>query len=286
MTMKKIYCNKILIPSFVIMFFIFFDITYFVAILDNHPDTNILLITIINIIINLVGIPLISYLFIRRFSRVIILSKEKFEFIGKDESYDIKLSTIKNYMYSESINGFYTFTINQYGEYTKEINLTKGVIKKIARLTKKELIYIKNDEVKSFKQELKEKLIEFKKFIYENLVRIIVAIIGVIISVVAILLHEFVGNIYITIGSCIICYLYAVGQLFFLYLEEYTIRDKILMSIIGPLVIFSIMFIVGFLIFHKVFIVTDVLLYCTFILPAFVVVILMVLLIIAALSYA
>ena len=286
MTMKKIYCNKILIPSFVIMFFIFFDITYFVAILDNHPDTNILLITIINIIINLVGIPLISYLFIRRFSRVIILSKEKFEFIGKDESYDIKLSTIKNYMYSESINGFYTFTINQYGENTKEINLTKGVIKKIARLTKKELIYIKNDEVKSFKQELKEKLIEFKKFIYENLVRIIVAIIGVIISVVAILLHEFVGNIYITIGSCIICYLYAVGQLLFLYLEEYTIRDKILMSIIGPLVIFSIMFIVGFLIFHKVFIVTDVLLYCAFILPAFVVVILIVLLIIAALSYA
>lgn len=284
--MKKIYCDKILIPSFVIMFFIFFDITYFVAILDNHPDANILLITIINIIINLVGIPLISYLFIRRFSRVILLSKEKFEFIGKDESYDIKLSTIKNYMYSESINGFYTFTINQYGENTKEINLTKGVIKKIARLTKKEFIYIKNDEVKSFKQELKEKLIEFKKFIYENLVRIIVAIIGVIISVVAILLHEFVGNIYITIGSCIICYLYAVGQLLFLYLEEYTIRDKILTSIIGPLVIFSIMFIVGLLIFHKVFIVTDVLLYCTFILPAFVVVILMVLLIIAALSYA
>ena len=56
--MKKIYCNKILVYTFVIMFFMIFDMIYFAF---CNQSEHILFLSIINILLNLILIPVIYF---------------------------------------------------------------------------------------------------------------------------------------------------------------------------------------------------------------------------------
>lgn len=284
MKSRKIYCNKILIPFLVILFFIIFDMIYFAIAYDSN---NIMLLSMINIIINLIFIPLISYIFIRRISRVITIDSKWFTYYSKNDHFKISLISIKDFTYMKSASGFYSLGINEISAYTKEINLTKGVIKKIAKLTNKKLIYLENSNVLSFKEELLEKFKGIKKKIKEDSREIISGLIGLGISIICILLYIFIKNIYLSIGTGVICYLAAVVEMFLVYSDDYiTRKSRIIISFVAPIVFAGIFLLVCYLLFNKVFLFVDIIFYSIFLLPAFFIVFWIIILIIAALSYS
>jgi len=281
--MKKIYCNKILVYTFVIMFFMIFDMIYFAL---CYQSEHILLLSIINILLNLILIPVISFLFIRKVSRIIIISDSSFEFVNKLDGFKIPLEKIEYLSYMKSVNGFYDLSINLISGSSKSINLTKGVIKKIARLSKKRLLYLKNNGIVTLKESFTNWLNELKENIIEHRYRIICALVGVIISVIAILLKIYFNNIALIIISCVVCFIYAVIQLVVLYVNEFSIKFRIFTSIFVIIVLAAIFFGISCLLFKNVFELLDIFIYTIYILPSFVVVIILIILTMAALSYA
>ena len=281
--MKKIYCNKILVYTFVIMCFIIFDMIYFGL---CYQSEHILLLSIINILLNLILIPVISFLFIRKISRIIIISESSFEFINKNDCFKISLDKIEYLSYMKSVNGFYDLSINLISGSSKSINLTKCVIKKIARLSKKRLIYLKNKNIVTIKESFTNWVNELKENIIEHRYRIICALVGVVISIIAILLKNYFNNIALIIISCVVCFIYAVIQLVVLYINEFSIKFRIFTSIFVIVVLTAIFFGISCLLFKNVFELLDIYIYTIYILPSFVVVIILILLTMAALSYA
>lgn len=281
--MKKIYCNKILVYTFVIMFFMIFDMIYFAF---CNQSEHILFLSIINILLNLILIPVISFLFIRKVSRIIIISDSSFEFVNKLDGFKIPLEKIEYLSYMKSVNGFYDLSINLISGSSKSINLTKGVIKKIARLSKKRLLYLKNNGIVTLKESFTNWLNELKENIIEHRYRIICALVGVIISAIAILLKNYFNNIALIIISCVVCFIYAVIQLVVLYVNEFSIKFRIFTSIFVIIVLAAIFFGISCLLFKNVFELLDIFIYTIYILPSFVVVIILIILTMAALSYA
>lgn len=280
--MKKFYCNKILVYTFVVMFFMIFDMIYFGLCYDND---NLLILSIINIIINIIFIPLISFLIYRKISRIITITNTHFEFINKDDSFKISLDSIDYFSYMHSVNGFYDLSINLLSGSSKSINLTKGVIKKIAKISKKRLKYYKNNDVKTVGESFTEWFKELKESIIENRYKILVSIIGLIVTVLFILIYSNFNNLILTIILCSFSFVFACVQLYFLYFKELEKNGRLIFSIIFILVIGLIFFGIACILFHNVFNVIDILIYTIFVLPSFVIVIMLILFLLAALSY-
>lgn len=279
-----IYCNKILNTFLVTLSFLIFDGIYIVLMIEYA--NNILLPLLILLTINLVGIPLISYLVIKSNSRIIAIYNGYFEYIAKNDKFKIKLSSIKDYSYMKSVDGFYTLGINLTSGQINEINLTKGVIKKVAKVSNKELKYIENSDIVTLKEDINERFQEFKKSIIENIDKIICGIIGVIISGLCILGYNLLDNIYLSISMCVICYIMTSIQIFLFYTDDFiTRKTRLIISCGAPLLFELIFLLVCWLLFKEIFLFIDILLYSIYILPAFVVVFIIILIIICGLGY-
>lgn len=281
--MKKIYCNKIAVSVLVIMFFIVFDMSYFALLYQNE---HIVLLVIAIILINIIFIPLISYLFIRKKSRIIIITDTHFEYINKDDSFKISLQSIDYFSYMKSASGFYDLSINLLNGSCKNIILTKGVIKKIAKLSKKQLRYYKNENLKTINEEISDWFNELKEDIVENRFKILFAVIGLILSTCFIIIHNYYNTVLTTILLCSISFVFACLQLYFFYLKDFNKIERIILSILAIIVICAIFFGINCILFHKVFNIIDILIYSFYILPAFIIVIMIIILFIAALGYA
>jgi hypothetical protein len=209
-----------------------------------------------------------------------------FEYIAKNDKFKIKLSSIKDYTYMKSIDGFYTLSINQNISQNKDINLTKGVIKKVAKVSNKELKYIENNNIVTLKEDINERFKEFKKSLIENIDKIICGIIGVIISGLCILGYNLLDNVYLSILMCVICYITTSIQIFLFYTDDFiTRKTRLIISCGAPLLFELIFLLVCWLLFKEVFLFIDILLYSIYILPAFLVVFIIILIIICGLGY-
>ena len=93
---------------------------------------------------------------------------------------------------------------------------------------------------------------ELKENIIEHRYRIICALVGVIISVIAILLKNYFNNIALIIISCVVCFIYAVIQLVVLYINEFSIKFRIFTSIFVIVVLSAIFFGISCLLFKNV----------------------------------
>jgi len=285
--MKKIYCNKILIPIIVCSIFIIID-TIMISLIVSLDDTKLLTSLLIILgIVNIVFIPLISYLFIRKYSSYILINENYLEYINKKDDFKISLDNIYKLSYRRNPKGdFKELSIILLDQRIIKLVLTKKVIKRIAHLTNKELMFDDYTKIERFKLWI---LDLFKKM-KEHLKEILFTITGLMLTILffIIFLNNKENNI-LTMSLCIISFIYSSIQFYFVYFvdKNYGLIMRIFLSIFASILIGIIFFIIlcigGALI--KDLVVINVLIYSVLLLPSFIVVVVILMLILAGLSY-
>ena len=103
--MKKIYCNKILIPCIVCSIFFIIDIIM-ISLIVSLDDMKLLTSLLIILgIVNIIFIPLISYMFIRKYSSYILINNNYLEYINKKDDFKISLNNIYKLSYRRNHRG-------------------------------------------------------------------------------------------------------------------------------------------------------------------------------------
>lgn len=276
--MKKIYCDKITIFSIVLTFFILFNAAFFGL---HYNQENILILGIIEVLFCVIAVVLLSFFLVKKLSRKIIIAENYLEYVSKKDTFKTPISYILELAYI-SIDRFncelILSLVKEEENIEKKISLTKGDAKRIARLINKDIKCLKNGKHIKPEEEKSYTLKEIKEFIIKYRINVIFGFLGLAFSTLFIVLYIVLNNSILNYIICGISFVVAFGQIFYIYLNKLKLWQRLLLSIVIPVVFVGVLLLVLWFGFDKSIIFIDCIYYSIMLLPAFAVITLLLLL--------
>lgn len=271
--MRKIYCNREFIITLVLSIFVILNVIFW-GFLYKHP--NILIIGIFEVVGSVILLSLSLFYAIKRYGKVIIISEMYIEYKDNKNTFKIPLNNIKKLTYN--FDGKFTFTLNIIfnDEEEKRIELSEKDIKRVAKYINKDVTFVKDGEVVKSGY---GRLSEVKEFIFGHKYRIVFGIIGVFTTVLFMFLYHGFEDFILNIFLCVLAFVCAFGQIFFVYLNKYSFGKRITFSLILPIIFSVVIFLFLWFGLENIFSITDTIFYSILVLPAFAIITLLILLI-------
>jgi len=292
--MKKILCNKIDIVIFVsfivyIIYIILFVITYLVVAKTlGLLYANSIVIPVMLIISTITNILCINKR-ISKYGKYIYIENNT---IIYNEEIKIPLLLLKEIVYIEGYGRPPSLNFYLINDNDEMIYISKRITRKIEKELTLEIKYDINGLTDKFKDNCNSLKLEIKQFIKKHYLRILLAILGLVLTILSFYLNNiFNKNIILIIILSILCFICGFIQLYFLYISEEQVDHF-------TRVFLSIFFNIFIIFIGSIFFVStsnpllneDPSIYCMFyaifLFPSFVTIIILIIFILFILSYA